>query len=372
MSVEHAIELMLRLTNILSELDDNILADPNVLRLRPMLFNIVSRLPANPADCANNAGTPAASTPNADIIADADENTPGDRSLAVQDRAGAVLADIHEPYLLPSEIRPLYDPDPTPKSSRKAEDRALGILLRSFKSRPDEDYLEAFRDIAQLSLSVSSISTPSREADTLTNHQERVYCRHNILSQITGQNLASNAINRLFHSIEAIKFASDWSATVGSGSRNWKNTFYKTTFLRTANVSIDLGDAEIANLLSGDLKTEYSTWRRQQERKVTARNRLLHLYNTFGAGVLVDPFWNVDNLAGRHTADFRQVVDLIATHLPGTRGEDGQYTAAETRRNLHRCGGKAAIAIARVLSGEPCAAHVRHFLHQYPPEWTPL
>ena len=88
-------------------------------------------------------------------------------------------------------------------------------------------------------------------------------------------------LHTLMKQMDAIKFAAEFNSNQGPGSKKFKTRFYQSLFASQEHLRQTFfarSPEEIANLIKTRHNSEYSKWKRQNETKVTARNRLLALY----------------------------------------------------------------------------------------------
>ncbi|CCM06276.1 uncharacterized protein FIBRA_08526 [Fibroporia radiculosa] len=113
-----------------------------------------------------------------------------------------------------------------------------------------------------------------------------------------------------------LKFASNWNAITGSGSTRFKRDFNRAMFCEQPHVARQLDGKNAATrdaLLAGPLKVELKQFIRRLQDVITARNRLLEMYNHFGAVVVVDLVWDVDLIRG--SPEFPRVFRAVAKSL---------------------------------------------------------
>ncbi|EPT03189.1 hypothetical protein FOMPIDRAFT_1047181 [Fomitopsis schrenkii] len=105
------------------------------------------------------------------------------------------------------------------------------------------------------------------------------------------------------------------------------------------------------------LSRDFAKWRTRAGQLVSARNRLLKLYNMFGPAVLFDPTWAVQDLVRGRSALFVPVWDklyaYIREHQPKLPSVD------RAQRVLY--------PIMDVLGGKTIAQHVDKFIRRFPP-----
>ncbi|KIP09527.1 hypothetical protein PHLGIDRAFT_116321 [Phlebiopsis gigantea 11061_1 CR5-6] len=204
----------------------------------------------------------------------------------------------------------------------KREDAALRVLCRGF-----EPHL-LLRPYAKAPPSILEMRLTSRELADVADVVARLARRHTLLTSAATADLGHSWAARVVHNVEALKFALDWRTISGPGSQVHKSRFYSHAFAATIAPQIPRGD-DPRVYIAVYKKQEYQLWKRDTvEPLVTARNRLLLLYNTFGAGVLCDPVWNLQDLASHASRDLPAVLiglsecravaeDLLVRHQNG-------------------------------------------------------
>lgn len=86
---------------------------------------------------------------------------------------------------------------------------------------------------------------------------------------------------RVLKHVECLRFAVAWADLTGAGSTSFKRDFYIRLFASSSDdvhariMDDDVGFAEIPVYFAN----EFKTWKRAQEKVVTARNRLMQLYH---------------------------------------------------------------------------------------------
>ena len=82
--------------------------------------------------------------------------------------------------------------------------------------------------------------------------------------------------------IDILKFAVDFNSARGRGSKNKKARFYESLFAQQVHLHehfTSLSEKETTVLIKQQYLDEYKQWKRKNEIVVTARNRILKLYN---------------------------------------------------------------------------------------------
>ena len=91
----------------------------------------------------------------------------------------------------------------------------------------------------------------------------------------------SSYVARITQAVEILKFAKDWNAPQGEGSKRAKSEFYIRAFQTSPpyiDMYRDVQENKRPHILE-EHKQAFATWKKRNEIVVTARNRLLSLYN---------------------------------------------------------------------------------------------
>ncbi len=204
------------------------------------------------------------------------------------------------------------------------------------------------------------------------------------LEEMTSSFSGNSWLMHVLKQIEVLKFACDWQAKTGPGSKNEKAKFYRTMFALQSDVQAvfsHLSDKEIGRLIKEKYADDFKLWKRRNEGFVTARNRLLTMYNLvrfvcttwdivltviiqFGASVLIDPVWSVDDLATRRSRSFMAVMMQVIEEIE----EEG--TLADMLSPLHKDSSRVLLDIIdSLLDRAGAMGHVRDFLRTTPPSY---
>ena len=96
--------------------------------------------------------------------------------------------------------------------------------------------------------------------------------------------------------METIKFATEWQEHLsGKGVRKRITAFYRMAFMRDSDFSYHfegLTESAVESKLK-ELTSEYNQWRNKIGRVVTARNRLLRLYDMVGCLPFIFPVTSI-------------------------------------------------------------------------------
>lgn len=142
--------------------------------------------------------------------------------------------------------------------------------------------------------SFKTLRRSSRELDAMEDAYERALQRHHVcilcisipllmllcqsIERLEESQRLHRILSYIYHQIEYLKFARDWNSLT---SRKEKTAFFQQAFFMSPSVSSrfrQVTPAEQQALIANALGYEYKTWRRRQERFITACNRVLDLY----------------------------------------------------------------------------------------------
>jgi len=178
---------------------------------------------------------------------------------------------------------------------------------------------------------------------------------------------------RILKQVEALYFSIDWNSHVGSGSTKFKRNFKRNTFIAQPHIAEQLENLDLTQinaLLKGDLKIEFKAWVRKCESTITARNRLLEMYNLFGVSVLLDPVWSVDTLAAHPNGKFPRLYRAVAQHLASKHARSSGLRPTSRRpllASLHRQALDVLLTLLSTVGNRDDTAHIRAFLADHPP-----
>ncbi|PCH33649.1 hypothetical protein WOLCODRAFT_160234 [Wolfiporia cocos MD-104 SS10] len=159
--------------------------------------------------------------------------------------------------------------------------------------------------------------------------------------------------------IDTIKFAADWKRRgEDTGGKKRIGQFFRRAFQTDpAHASLFNGlDAQEREEKMSELSSSFRKWRKDGEHTVTARNRLLRMYATFGVAVLLDPTWDVRNIVKRRSKQFGTLLDNLISDFDHTKATDSRIQAC-----------MAFLRIVSVLGGAGVRDHVTDFLTTSPP-----
>ncbi|EPT02956.1 hypothetical protein FOMPIDRAFT_1047325 [Fomitopsis schrenkii] len=238
------------------------------------------------------------------------------------------------------------------------EDLAFARLLRGLPYGSLNDWEEALGAMGdRLTTTHTSTIAFSAAHDDIAGLTERLTERHKALTTTLLGNTANTIVSFILYQVDNIKFAADWQECRGMpGGKKWASAFFKTAFIQDPNIAPEFlgltGPATQRHFNA--LAPRFKSWRTATRHAISARGRLLRLYNMFGAAVLLDTTWAVDRLVNAHSRTFVPVLNnILATVVPAQLPPH-----ARARRALVR--------IITVLGGDAVAAHIQHFLDDYP------
>lgn len=246
------------------------------------------------------------------------ENCPekkAQREKAIRDRQVDILSTLQtcdpiSPQQLASIIAQASETNTLKHAD--AEDRALKVLCLGYERADNSVWTACLRDVSSSRQRVQQSSIGSSRIDEIKNLDARIISRHNHISTITNAQHITAFVDVLLIQIEALKFAQDWSLL----SKLKKSSWYLDAFSKTDNIrgtAQGLPPKELKLFITSHHRQEYEGWKKLQQIRVTARHRLLLLYNVFGESVLLDPFWSVTQLGRTTSRDFPAVLDKVTS-----------------------------------------------------------
>jgi len=236
------------------------------------------------------------------------------------------------------------------------EDQAFGRLLCGLPRASIHDWSELLGDLAEGISTTTAIVVHSTAHDDIASVEERLVTRHRAITSADMGNAATSILMFILLQIEAIKFASDWQARHATpGGKKAISAFYHRAFMREpAYAGHFTGLTELgASKRLEELQDDYKPWRNATGHIITARNRLLRLFCTFGPAVLLDPTWAVEGLVRGRSRLFVPVWDHVVSRVD-MRTLPSRSHAART-----------VVRIMTVLGGENVGAHVEGFLEEF-------
>jgi len=245
----------------------------------------------------------------------------------------------------------------------KAEDLAFRTLLLGYHRATVDEWRAHVHKLAATLRDYDALQVESSHIDAITDGSSRVLVRDDLIGEVGKRVDGALFMGRLVKHIEVIKFAVDWDRLRGRGSVVFKREFARSTFLRLPHVHSVMKTLEGENasrVFTKQFSKEFEVWKRRQQLIVTARNRLLELYSVFGAGVLMDPTWCVEDLVLHRSKVFVSVLSLVLA-----RAQEDPTIDFDV---LRRRGASAVKHAAYVLEGLEAARYVDSFLRDYDPE----
>lgn len=112
-------------------------------------------------------------------------------------------------------------------------------------------------------------------------------------------------------------------------------------------------------------KAAFSQWRKRQEITVTARNRLLSLYNAFGCMVLVDPFWRIGTVGYGWSRSLTPVIECVYAELCGDDAD-----ASAILRVSHENAYASLSQVFAAMHSQELADKIADFVRDNPPEFV--
>jgi hypothetical protein len=163
-----------------------------------------------------------------------------------------------------------------------------------------------------------------------------LYAHQQFLAHVQKEGSSVNFIFNVLQQIQVLKFTIEWNHHRNAvGGKLWKSHFYRQAFedenpYEFQDMSQAQHDEQMAMLSS-----EFMQFKKCLESFVTARNQLPEVYKLvtsicvlflwltmslcqFGIAVLMDPFWNVNNLGIKCSEKFHALYTYLSEHEPLT------------------------------------------------------
>ncbi|THU97237.1 hypothetical protein K435DRAFT_857755 [Dendrothele bispora CBS 962.96] len=205
---------------------------------------------------------------------------------------------------------------------REKEDRALGMLLRRFRLEDRKTWQAVLRKYSDSDSDYTwpTLSQEVRESIRVDDIDNRIVRVHGALSKDEDGDIVNEMVQHIIATSGLIKFACDYDAvTRGKGGRRRKQLITKTMFQldpRYRDFFEGLSVQEEGQRMT-ELEEEFKRFRKELEQVTRGRNKLLEVYESYGMGVFLDPFWRIDNvLRTRRTAHFSRILAELPKHIP--------------------------------------------------------
>ncbi|KIY71084.1 hypothetical protein CYLTODRAFT_419223 [Cylindrobasidium torrendii FP15055 ss-10] len=230
----------------------------------------------------------------------------------------------------------------------------------------DEGWSNALARIKPSTESFSTLLAAARKVDSVVESTSRMVA----IQSFTKQRLSepSNSLpDFTVRVIQALNYAKLWDhSDAEKGGKTWKTQALWLLFV-SANATHGLSSSSVRKEQSDGVQEAYEKFKKQHDRLIQHRKLLLRLYNTFGAGVLIDRQWDYDNCVRSYPpAYLRDLVEQVEAELPTAkevlRAWKEKYSAMET-------------VMARILTkvGDPSVAtYAQEFMEGMPPTWQLL
>ncbi|KAI0072811.1 hypothetical protein K474DRAFT_1775179 [Panus rudis PR-1116 ss-1] len=293
----------------------------------------------------------------------------GDGKEEVVERAQSAIEGYGLNYLSPCDILAAFE-EPLETSGREAEDESLLRACRGYYSQiGDEDWNALIFPLLETFDTWPMMNATSSRTDAIEDLHERLVQRHVRLEDAQLARSGTDMVYQWLRQIDQLKFAADWNTLQGVGANTAKTEFYQALFLRLPDTTariVGRTPEEVKMMLGGQLKEKYRHYRRKQERGITERKRLFAAYNLFGSAVFLDPFWRAENMGGRRTGAFMDVLRRIKEDIPETMSLASQEV--DTLYHLHENATHIAYTLFRLLGGPEVHHRLVDLLEEYPPD----
>ncbi|KAJ7220281.1 hypothetical protein GGX14DRAFT_586405 [Mycena pura] len=162
------------------------------------------------------------------------------------------------------------------------------------------------------------------ESSNSFDGKDKLLDRDENLLHSQGHSSAVLYLTRILYKINTIKCAWEWNSQRGPGSLNQKHAYNVALFQRKRPGDFrGLALSEKNNKMK-ELKSEYGEWMKSREGEITAWNQLLKAWENFGTGVLILPFFSVQNLGPRRAKNFSSLLDILNNLAPQVEGDEDE------------------------------------------------
>ncbi|KAJ7468539.1 hypothetical protein FB451DRAFT_1400915 [Mycena latifolia] len=202
------------------------------------------------------------------------------------------------------------------------EDAAFARLLRGYDANTQSEWMYEFCDA--LCPSVESAPLLHKIRLTRENSVLPVDQRLTALQRAIEFDERASAALRfsqfVLEQISCAEFAFAWKSLAGADSKLQKAAFYTAAYQdqpEHQSTFKDLTQEKRDELMQTLHAVSYEKWRKKTETHVTARNRWVDLFDTFGVALLMDPFWRVNALIpGKTSCEFGILFKLLLDNIP--------------------------------------------------------
>ncbi|KAJ7159809.1 hypothetical protein C8R43DRAFT_1124180 [Mycena crocata] len=184
------------------------------------------------------------------------------------------------------------------------ETLALAKLLVPYEDGSIKSWRTSLGKVDLRSISMQDFLQGELRYEDVADLPQRLLLRHkNLVNQETMSDI-STYLRNLLQCINAIEFSLEVKKLGdGKGGTGRKTALYNEMYKAEGSPGT------------------YAGWKKENEAKVTARNRLCMVYHTFGLNLLLDPFWSPRNLEPNHRDnDFAETL----LKLQAAVADDGQ------------------------------------------------
>ncbi|KAK7435686.1 hypothetical protein VKT23_019519 [Stygiomarasmius scandens] len=208
------------------------------------------------------------------------------------------------------------------RTRKEKEDRALVMLLRRYRLEDRGSWQAAFRRKGEIGNESPSFSQQLRDSIQTEEVDKRIVRVHNALTKGEGVTL-NEIVEHIMSTCALIMFASDYNSfTSGKGGRKRKKILVEKIFQSDSwyrDLFDGLSNTEEVQKMT-ELHEEFAQFQKEFDSITQAQNRLLQVYESFGMGVFLDPFWNIENLSrARRTPMFARILSELPEYIPRDR-----------------------------------------------------
>ncbi|TCD60597.1 hypothetical protein EIP91_009828 [Steccherinum ochraceum] len=285
---------------------------------------------------------------------------------SVSRRIAAVLEIGLQPPLDEAEIFRLVMYGRT-SSVPSEETKAMGRILRGFGIMDLNIWRNLFATHAHDARTHDDMREELRQIDELVDLGDRLIMREQEIKRLLNEGDAASYGLFTLRQVEGLKFAKDWKATAGRGSRKFKQSYNERIFALHHIELREMTPQQLSEALTtgGAWDDMFTHWKRQNEITVTTRNQILTLYNACGAVVLLDAIWDIRT---HRTKGFPELCDAVYESLIANADPKDEHPLALTRFHENTC--TLIALVLKRLNLPEIRAHVLAFLQEHPPSFT--
>ncbi|KAH7913657.1 hypothetical protein BJ138DRAFT_1177941 [Hygrophoropsis aurantiaca] len=296
---------------------------------------------------------------------DQEEDVPSSvkREAKVIARRDSIVTCLDDSPIPASQVVRNWTPPTLKLTHACAEDLAFQKVLRGYQNVSLPDWCDVLASYTDPRKTFPNVVIDCGECGDLENIDDRLVQRSQILFQGEDSKTKEDFLTLLVRQVEAVKFAIDWNLRGDEvGGKRWKGKYFTKIFEEhPSSKDLHPDDQDVYRAAFKKFKTKH-------ERVVTARNRLLLLYDTFGVGILLDPLWDVGHIYTHRSRLFLQVFESLRHHISTATLSDSDTFVKSILVERHPETTQALLHVAGCLGGMPGYEYVKTFVETFPPD----